>query len=191
MLIPGSLRAAASGKVVVGSLAIWIVSGAVLFAGGPYAAVRAAGDEALLEERFGYSSSQAFDWLQNLDQDGREAYRNFQWFDSVNAVFMAIALTVSLAFTLGRVTSDSNWLRLAVFLPASALLAELVENGLLLSLLSQFPELSDSAVTLAAAITRIKLVITFTTLSVVLLSYLALGANVLRSRLESKRKTAE
>ncbi len=191
MMFPGWLRAGASGKVVVGSLAIWMASAAVLFTAGPYNAVRSAGDATLLEERFGYTPSEAFDWLQRLGHAGRETYWNFQWFDSVNAILMAIALTLSLAFTLGRLTSERNWVRLAIFLPALALLSELVENVLLLILLSQFPNVSAGTVNLAAAITAIKLAAGFTALPVVLLSYLALGIQVLRSRLAKNRKASE
>ena len=191
MMIPGWLSAGASGKVVVVSLAIWMASGVVLFTGGPYNAVRSAGGATLLEERFGYSPSEAFDWLQSLGPAGREAYRSFQWFDSVNAIFMAIALTLSLVFTLGRLTSEHNWLRLAILLPALGLLSELVENMLLLILLSQFPSGSAGTVNLAATITPIKLVIGFTALPFVLLSYLALGIHVLRSRLAKSRKGSE
>ena len=175
-MIPGWLRAATSGKFVVGSLVIWMASGAILFTAGPYNSVRSAGDAPLLEERFGYRPSEALDWLQSLGQAGREAYRTFQWFDTVNAILMAIALTISLAFTLGRLTSERNWVRLAILLPALALFFELVENGLQLTLLAQFPNVSSGNAGLAAGVTRIKLAVGFTALPVVVLSYLILGA---------------
>ena len=97
-MIPNWLVNVANGRNVTIALVLWFGYAGLFFNFGPYSSLRARADSPLLEERFGYSQAEAQEQLRILGEEGRGTYRRFQLLDGVNAVLMAIALTLSLAF---------------------------------------------------------------------------------------------
>lgn len=184
-MTPQWLQKAAAGRNVVAALIVWIGFSIFLFNAGAYKAVQAAaGGAKLLEERFGYTGTQAVEFLQALRSEGREAYGSFQFWDGINALLMAVALTLALAFALDRLFAARNPLRLIAFLPLAAGLCEWAENAALFSLLSSFPNEAPSVCGVASALTQVKLVLGFSVMPLTILSFLALGLKALRQRLK-------
>jgi len=181
-MIPIWLEKLATGRVVALALALWLGSTVASFVLGPYAEVQAAGGGALLEESVGYGPAEARAWLDRLGEAGRSAYWRFQWLDGVSALLMTAALALSLAFTLSRLLAGRNPLRALVYLPAVAGGSELVENGLLLRMLSSYPAAAPVAEALAGPVTGVKLVAGFAALLLVLGSFVALGIRRVRGR---------
>ena len=187
-MIPTWLMHVAKGRNVVIALVLWFACAVGLFNFGPYPTLKATAGGPLLEERFGYSQSEAQEQLRGLGEEGRGTYRTFQLLDGVNAVLMAAALTLSLAFALSRLVAAGNPLRLLVFLPILAGVGELVENSLLLVLVSAFPAEATFAGSLAGPVTSIKLILGFTALPVTLVSLLALGFKTRYNRRTAKHE---
>lgn len=182
-MIPQWLQKAATGRNVIAALVLWLGFSVFLFNAGAYKSVQAAaGGAKLLEERFGYTSTQAVEFLQTLGNEGREAYRNFQFFDGLNALIMAVAFTLALTFAASRLLVASNPIRLIAFLPLAAGLCEWAENAALLSMLSSFPSEAPLASSLGSALTRVKFVLGFSVMPLTVLAFLALGFKALRQR---------
>ena len=187
-MIPTWLLKVAKGRNVTIALVLWFGYAVLLFNFGPYSTLQTRAGGNLLEERFGYSQAEAQEHLGALGKEGRGTYRNFQLLDGVNAVLMATALTLSLAFALSRLFAARNPLRLLVLLPILAGVTELVENSLLFVLVSTFPSEATLARSLAGPVTSIKLVLGFTALAVTLVSLLALGFKTLYNRSKAKHE---
>ncbi len=184
-MTPQWLQKAATGGNLVAALVLWLGFSVFLFNAGAYQSVQAAaGGAKLLEERFGYTSTQAGDFLQTLGNDGRAAYRSFQFWDGLNALLMAVAFTLALAFALSRLLFARNPLRLIAFLPLLAGLCEWAENAALLSMLSSFPNEAPTVCSMASALTRMKLALGFSVMPLTVLAFLALGIKALRQRLK-------
>jgi len=177
------LDAKITGRAVITVLSLWIASSAAVFTFGPYSAVRTAAKGPLLEERFGYGAFDPNAWINNLGDAGRELYWNFQIFDFVNAIFMALVLMTSIIYILNRLNIGNTSVRLTIALPVIMLLFEMIENCLILTWLWRFPTNSTDIAGLLAITTPIKLVVTFSTILLVLLGFLVLGLRLLRSRL--------
>lgn len=185
-MIPTWLQTFASGRAVVVALTLWLGFAAMFFAFGPYSTLRGVGGGDLLEERFGYSATEAQEWLRLLGEDRRDTYRGFQLLDGLNAAFMTVALTLSLTFTLSRLLGARNVFRLLIYLPVFAGVSELLENSLLLSMLSTFPSVASTA-RFAGPITGVKFVLGFSAMPITMISFLCLGAKALRDRARASR----
>lgn len=180
-MIPNWLQKLATGRVVVGSLVVWLTYATLFFAWGSYAALKHAGGGPLLEETFGYSATDVQKWLELVGEAGRKSYHTFQLLDGLNASLMTIALTLSLAFALGRLVSARSPLQLLSYLPVLAGVADLLENSLLVAALSSFPSETTAAGSLVGSVTSAKLVAGFVALPVTVLCFVALGIKSLRN----------
>lgn len=185
-MIPTWLQKVATGRVVVIALALWLGYAILLFTLGPYSTLQRAGGGDLLEETFGYGTAEAQERLRALGEEGRNTYGKFQLLDGLNALVMTVALTLSLTFSLSRLLAEGNPVRLLVYLPALAGACELLENSLLLAMLSSFPSEATAAGTLAGPVTSAKLVCAIVVLPVTVLSFVALGIKALRGRRKPK-----
>lgn len=181
MVIPTWLMRLATGRVVLFALAVWIAYSVLFFALGPYTALHGATGGPLLEETFGYGALEVQEWLQTLKEPGRKDYGTFQLLDALNAVLMAVALTLSLAFTLSRLVGKESLLGMLAYLPIAAGMGELIENFMLLAALSSYPEALPAA-GLIGTVTSIKLLVGFSALLVTLLCFAWVGINALRGR---------
>jgi|GEM_PF-1308739 len=161
-MTPSSLQRIATGRVAGAAVFAWIALSAAFFALGPYASIKSAGEEAsLLEERFGYSAADAHEWLESIGPDGRTAYGTFQLLDVGNALLTAIALTLVLAFSLGRLFGPSRRPLLLAYLPLAVGFLELVENTCLGLAVSGFPDPQAGVLGVASGVTMLKLSLGF------------------------------
>jgi hypothetical protein len=187
-MIPTWLQKIATGHAVVIALVLWLGYAMLFFTLGPYSTLQSAGGGDLLEETFGYDTTEAQERLRVLAEDGRNTYGKFQLLDALNAVLMTVALTLSLAFTLSRLLAARNPLRLLVYLPVLVGACELIENSLLLAMLSSFPSEATAAGKFAGPVTSAKLVVAFVALPITVLSFVALGIKALRDRSKAKHE---
>src|SRR5262245_62087964 len=148
-MIPQWLQEFARGRNVVFALLLSFGFSVLLFQFTSYRLLQAANaNQPLLEERFGYTTEQVKRQFQSLG-DWRERYRNFQILDYINAILMALALTLGLTFTFTRLFRPGNPLRSLVYLPMITAIGEFVENTMLIVLLSSYPDLSPTVVGIA------------------------------------------
>ena len=186
-MIPPWLLNLANGRNVTIAFVLWLAYSLLLFNTGPYPSLQATVDGPLLEARFGYSQADASEQFRILEEDGRDTYRNFQLLDLLNAVLTATTLTLLLAFALSRLFAAGNPVGLLVFLPILGGILELLENALLLLLVSAFPSEATWASSIASPVTSLKLVISFTALPATLLSLAALGLKTVLNRWKATR----
>jgi len=170
-MIPHWFARWATGRVVLAAVVVWLGLGFLIFQLCPYESVREASGGALLEETFGYSATQALEKIGAMDDTARRDYGTFQYFDALNTLLMVVAMSLALAFTLGRLTGPRNPLRIVVMLPALVGVFELIENTVLVSLASG----ATAGAALAGPVTSLKLVLGFISLPITLLCFLVLG----------------
>lgn len=133
------VREAATARRILVAVLVAFAYSAWFFLG-PYADVSPHGG--IVDERFGISGGEAREHIDDLGPDGREAYRTFLLADLVFPLLHASWITGFLA--VGR----SAWKALPAWvlgLPVLALLADWLENGMLLLLLAQHPAMSGAA----------------------------------------------
>ncbi|MCO6510391.1 MAG: hypothetical protein J5I65_06325 [Aridibacter famidurans] len=133
---PGVLLVAAAFAAALG-YGIW------LFNFGPYAAVRAAvPDRPLPEERFGYTGGDLYTFLDGyekaLDPGILESYANFQLFDTLNGVLLAVALALFI-WALAARLFRSGIPTLLILLPLAMGAFDLLENFLIISVIRDLP----------------------------------------------------
>lgn len=174
--------------VAVLAVAVWLVASVLLFRVSPYMALGEAAGGPLLEERAGYSHSQAQELLELLGSEGRADYRQFQTMDSMNALLMMVALTLVMAFVVRRLFHATSPLRWLMALPIIAGLTEWIENSLLFAQSWNFPSSSSSLGNLPGLITTIKLVIASAALLAVALGLIAAA---IKKALEHKRPSVQ
>lgn len=133
---PGVFTVAAFLAAAMG-YAVW------LFNFGPYPAVRAGVPSGPLpEERFGFTGGDLYTFLdgyeKGLDPATTLAYANFQLYDSLNAVLLALALAF-LIWALAARLFRSGLPVLLLFLPLAMGVFDLLENLLILSTIRNLP----------------------------------------------------
>ncbi|MDX2042606.1 MAG: hypothetical protein SF097_15400 [Acidobacteriota bacterium] len=168
------LRKLSTGRNVVLTIIIWLAVSVCLFNFGPYTTLRASDGE-LLEERFGYSAAQVAARLETLGETGRALYRRFQYFDAVNALLTAAALTLLMSYLLMRLFPSRSALWFAAYLPLLIGALELLENSLLLALLRAFPEPLPWVAAIAGWTTRLKLTVSLPLFLLIVVGLLALA----------------
>lgn len=156
---PISLPSLATGRAVVVALLLWLGTGFVLFQLGPYAELRElAPGLAPLDERMGYAWTDVQVYFAILGESGRSLYRLFLIADSGNAILMASAVTLLLAFLTTRLGLGGTRVSLVAFIPVAGGALDLLENALLLVMLDRFPEIAESLAGIASITTASKLV---------------------------------
>lgn len=133
---PGVLSVAAAFAAALG-YGIW------LFNFGPYARVRAGvSEQPLPEERFGFTGGDLYTFLdgfeKGLDQATLAAYANFQLFDTLNAVLLALALAL-FVWALSARLFRSGLPVLLLLLPLLMGAFDLLENFLIISVINDLP----------------------------------------------------
>lgn len=129
--------------LVAGAFAAALGYGIWLFNFGPYAAVRAAvPEQPLPEERFGFTGGDLYTFLdgfeKGLDQATLEAYASFQLFDTLNAVLLALALSLFI-WALAARLFRSGLPMLLLLLPLAMGAFDLLENFLIISVIRDLP----------------------------------------------------
>ncbi|MFK7802471.1 MAG: hypothetical protein AB8G95_12620 [Anaerolineae bacterium] len=154
-----SILKPSNGWVVLAIIICWQVVASLFFIVGPYPVIAEMNIGPLPEERFGYQASELATWLEDLGDAGRTLYQQFQLLDIINAVVAAVALSIGLSFVLTRLFPADHWVQSAKWLPAAVFVLEVVENLLLYTNTSSYPDLTMAS--LISAITIIKLILGF------------------------------
>lgn len=157
-MIPAGLTQIATGRSVIVALLLWFGAGFVLFQFGPYPelGVMTPGLE-LLDERMGYTWTDVEIYFAVLGESGRRLYRVFLIADLGNAILMAAAGSLLLAFLTTRSGLERTWFGIVAFIPLAAGTLDLLENTLLLIMLGQFPDIAESLAGAASTTTTVKL----------------------------------
>ena len=182
-MIPTSLTHIATGRTVVVALLLWLGAGFVLFQLGPYPelAGMAPGLEPL-DERMGYSWTEVEVYLAVLGESGRRLYRVFLVADLGNAILMASAVSLLLTFLTIRLGLERSWFGIAAFIPIAGGALDLLENAMLLVMLGQFPNVTESLAGAASMTTALKLVTGMAGLAAVAVGLIGWAATVIRRR---------
>lgn len=110
-----------------------------------------------LQERFGYSATEARQALAGIKANAGAAALTFYALDVPNAVLYALGLAAMIAFGLRQLNAGTSVARLDVYLPIAAGAADLAENALLASALLAWPNVPDLLLAAAGVLTTVKL----------------------------------
>ena len=168
-----------NGWIVLAVIVVWQIVGFLFFSLGPYSPITELGGT-LPEERFGYEPDELASWLSEIGDSGRSLYQTFQLWDVTNAAVTAIALTIGLTFTLGRLFPADHYVHTFRQFPAIVFVLELVENLLLYLNVSNFPD--PIAAGILPITTMIKLVFGFGAMIFFAITVIWLLINYLRNR---------
>ncbi|MEM9776261.1 MAG: hypothetical protein AAF902_16915 [Chloroflexota bacterium] len=169
-----------NGWSVLAIILAWQIAGALFFAFGPYQAINEMTPDTIPEERFNYEPDELTSWLDSLGDSGRDLYQQFQLWDVVNAAVTAVALTIGLTFTLGRLFPADHYMHTFRQLPALVFVLELLENALLYFNASSFPDLVGGSI--VPITTTLKLFFGFGTMLFFLATVVWLIVNYFRQR---------
>ena len=136
---------------------------------------RLAGQEIMpLDSRFSYSYNEVKNDFDKLGVEGRNVYRTaIGVVDMIFPLIYGPLFILVLAWLLKRLTRrDSNWILLAWF-PLIGILFEYLENFNTLSLLNNYPAITESAVSYGEQMTQLKHI--FLMLSVVFMPLLGIA----------------
>lgn len=181
-MIPEKLRTLSSGRNVLIAIILWLAFSVYLFNFGPYGPLRSAGQGApLIEESFSTEPDQIAERLTALGSERRDLYVRFQMLDVVNAVLTAAGMTLLLVFIYRRFVGPRNPAGLLVVLPLMLGAVDLLENILLISAITDFPETGFTA-SLLPTVIPVKLSIAFLIFPVLILGLLFWAIRAFRSR---------
>lgn len=127
---------------------------------------KVSGGVRILDMQGFYGADHAFATLDVLGEAGRQAYLNFLIVGDVllplaYGTFLALGLGLGLR---GLVPNPAHPLRRLNTLPVLAVALDLLENGLILVLLTTYPERADGVATTAGVVTATKRVVLMTCL---------------------------
>ena len=169
----------ASGKWVLAALLFMLVGSTMLFNAGPYAELASQYLEGPMpEERFN-SSVDLDGFLADLGDDGRALYTTHLILDFLNPLFMGSFFTL-LIIWLG-IKSRLKLYTAALLFPVLLVLAECIENGVLIAAVSGFPQ-PASGLSLLASATALK----FISLGLCALATLLLAVTAMLRKLLSR-----
>ena len=127
--------------LVTAGFAAALIYGVYVYNFGPYTKLSGMiGGDALPEERFGFTGGDLYIFLDKFSgtSDFIAAYANFQLFDTLNAVLIAIALAIGIWALTARLFR-SSLPGLLVLLPLAMGAFDLLENLLITSVLRNLP----------------------------------------------------
>ena len=182
-MIPLWLTQLATGRAALLVLSLWLVVATILFQMDLYQSlVDMTPGLPLLDERWGYSDVDVIAYLAMLGESGRHQYRTFLLADFGNAILMAAALTLLLAFLMQRLGQTQSLIAVLTYLPAIAMVLDWCENIVLLRALGRFPEIDASLSTAGAMFTIGKLTTSLAGIAAVILMLGVWGLAALRRR---------
>lgn len=109
-----------------------------------------------LDMRFGYTIADVNQLFTALGTAGRQLYSLFQIADLVFPIALALTMMFILMMITSKFLGPSSRLRLIVFIPLVAMIADYIENGLIATQLFSYPALSDLIIIIASFFTAIK-----------------------------------
>lgn len=129
------------GRIAAFLVVVWIVGTALLMTVGPYADLDPFRTQASIpEETPGIDSADVANFLSILGPTGRALYARAQWFDFLTPLLFGAAAISALAWASARLRLTPVTRGVLLALPLLAVLAELIENSLLLSAVGRYPE---------------------------------------------------
>lgn len=127
----------------------------------------------ILDTRFYYSAESAWDAFTSFGEEGRLAYRNDLWFDSVFTLVCGWFLFCLIGYLINRLREEDSKLGLVLLFPLLGMIFDLAENLLILSMLFQYPRQLLLAGSLAGIATCHKSIFSAATLVTILLLLIA------------------
>ena len=126
------IRLATGRRLLLGIL-LFVPGSFALFRLGPYAAIEdMVGGKGLPEESV-TSAESLLGFLTELGPEGRTLYSRFQLWDTFNPLLIALLGVLLVGWLLQRARIDSSGWRRLILVPLITPLADLVENGMILS----------------------------------------------------------
>ena len=101
--------------------------------------------------QFGYTSAVLYEIFTNLGSEGRQIYLQHLVVDSIMPVLFALAVLMVVARVIPR------WFALLSIAPVTFMVLDLVENASLAWMLTQYPAINSTLVSITSVITMIKL----------------------------------
>ncbi|MDR3598193.1 MAG: hypothetical protein P4L60_25975 [Clostridium sp.] len=112
----------------------------------------------VLDMRFGYDVADVLRLFMTLDVLGRSIYVRYLCIDFVFIASFAIVQNYILKFIMGQVMLSSKW-RVLLAIAYLRAFFDVTENIIILILLTSFPTMLSSLVTVASCVTRIKYIL--------------------------------
>ena len=163
------LKLSTGARSMVALIALGL-GGTFLFRLSPYDALKALLDGASLPEETITSPDRLAEILEALGTAGRDLYLQFQFWDLLNPILIGVAGATLLGWLLKRSQRASSAWRFVVLFPVVLLIADLLENLVIASALSAFPD-GSAIVTALPPVTAAKFGAAFATIiSVALLA---------------------
>jgi hypothetical protein len=129
------------GRLATLLASVWIAGSALLTTVGPYARLDAhRGPAKIPEETPGLSSAGVTGFLSALGPDGRELYARAQWLDFLLPILFGGAALSVLAWAGFRLRLEPLARRALAALPVLVIVAEILENSLLVSAVRSYPD---------------------------------------------------
>lgn len=109
-----------------------------------------------LDMRLGYSIADVNQLFSALGTAGRQLYSLFQIADLIFPIDLALTMMFILIMITSKFLDPNSRLRIIIFIPLVALIADYIENGLIATQLFSYPALSDLIIIIASFFTTIK-----------------------------------
>ncbi len=112
----------------------------------------------ILDDDWGFTATEVGAFLEALGADGRATYKSFLQWDFLYPLLF-VPMTMGLSLQAWRKWNNLRPYGAVVFLPLVAVVLDWLENAVLLSLLSNYPNIASGAVALASGVSVAKLVV--------------------------------
>ena len=130
----------------------------------------------------GYTYSEIYDWLHELNPAGRRLYAASQWTLDLAFPLAYGALFASLiAILVNSLDTRAHMLGVAIVLPAATVVLDLIENTLTSYMACVYPRLSAPLIAVASTTTRLKIALFIVCLLVVLALAIAAMISAIRA----------
>ena len=134
-----AILSVSTGRAAFIAFLLMIAGGYLLFQFAPYAEVRSyAGEAPLPEEGTAYEGGVA-SFLEQLGDEGRRVYLEFQFWDLLNPFLHAATFMLLIGWLIRRARFEHNWPRFTVLIPLVVGGADLIENMLLIEAIHTYP----------------------------------------------------
>jgi hypothetical protein len=128
-----------------------------------------AGDEKILDLRFGYSIEDVKDYLNALGENGRNYYLNkFHFIDTFYPVIYCAFYLITLGYFIKRVISK-KWKYLILLLPVIGIICDYGENIFINLFIKNINNISDATVLMANVFTKIKFISAYGSLLLIII----------------------
>lgn len=142
--------------------------------------------EPILDMRFTYSFETVYSLFSSLSVHGRNLY--YAWYIADLAFIISYTLFFYrlLLYLLQKIDVKQKTVRMLAFIPISAALSDLLENGLGFLMLKKFPQQMDSIASIAAVFSSAKYLFTLAVIIVIITS----GCIIFKRKFIPKNNTA-